>query len=218
MKADPLYQISRDSDVGAHVRGTHIAVFDITGELPKLLKAGYAVRVRDKKSIVWLQDDKPIRDVRYCFSKVDRNGIKQSMLVNDHGVIEEMVREPLDGHDYFVTWYKHLLMSEKARKFDVSVPTFKHRVDEEYFHPLLHMVALPMYRIITAAIATNVLKYQDRGYDKQDCINLFFRRFPSLEKHRLRVERNLDGGWLEQRISHVRVGIINFNVNQLTGR
>lgn len=36
-------QILRDSFVGLHARGSHVGIFDISGELPVIRSSGYAV-------------------------------------------------------------------------------------------------------------------------------------------------------------------------------
>ena len=53
---DVSKQITRDSFVGLHARGSHIGVFDISGDLPVIRSAAYAVETAGDghKRVVWL--------------------------------------------------------------------------------------------------------------------------------------------------------------------
>ena len=216
---DVSKQITRDSFVGLHARGSHIGVFDISGELPVIRSMAYAVETTGdgQKSVIWLLRLGYDKSRPHNYMVIDHTTIRETMTQNEHGYVDQMPTEPWLGHGYFNMWWKHRQIAEVSRNFDVRVPTLKSTTEIKGFNNILYMIGLPIYRIIAAAVAVNVLTYKDRGYNRADCINAFFARFPSLEKHRSQVEKVIFASWLDPIVESYIRGRTPFNVNKLTG-
>ena len=216
---DVSKQIIRDSLVGLHARGSHIGVFDISGELPVIRSAAYAVETTGDghKSVVWLMRLGYDKKRPHSYMVIDHVTIRETMTQNEHGYIDQMPVEPWLGHGYFNMWWKHRQVAEVSRNFDVRVPTFKSYSEMRGPNNILYMIGLPIYRIIAAAVIVNVLTYKDRNWNRADCINAFFNRFPSLEKHRHQVEKVVFGKWLDPIVDSYDRGRTPLNVNKLTG-
>lgn len=210
MRKDLLAVLENDRHVSDVIRGTHIGVFDNTTELPSIYASGFSVR----NGITWLYDHDVPKNCNVGYILVDSHAIREKAFPKQ----PDLPPEDFSGHAMFCGWWRRRKMIEAARPWSVRLPTFKEMENDKHFHFILNLSKLPIYRMITAAIATNVFLYKEKGYDVTACTDAFFKRFPSLNIHRTRVEQNLKGDWLEKILPATLGDVVQFNVNQLTGK